>query len=400
MKILRYTLCFLLILALLSGAALAETYTDDWGNGITLNFEIDDSLLQPLDIFDAHYKLPLNNASDAQMAAAKDLINKAAGIIFNDDTPLELHKENSLGSAVIYAYNGEEWGDGNGVLLNSAYISCTKFDETVQYLYMESYIDNELSEYYPRNPDYPYPAERKDFYVEHDYMTHEEADAKARDFMSTMRGEDSPFDVVLRDWYGITHEQFSDFFDWATEHDMFKQPGVPSYFAGNDWTEKYDAYYLLYSYTYKGYPICDNVRTNYYGTADSAANPAGYIAETLINRDGFVYSNEAMLLECDYTPYQDTPALTLYEALDVLKNYLGGIKMSNPIEINRVYVEYLPYYIHDGNPDGSAVMLTFEPIWSFVTDMTTKYGRMENYMVYRVNARTGEIMTNGTGVIE
>ncbi len=399
MKILRYTLCFLLILALLSGAALAETYTDDWGNGITLNFEIDDSLLQPLDIFDAHYKLPLDTATDAQMAAAKDLIEKAAGIIFNDDTPLELHKENSLGDVVIYAYN-DEWGKGNGVLLNSAYIRCSKFDETVQYLYMESYIDTELSKYYSYTPDCPYPAERKDFYVEHDYMTHEEADAKARDFMSTMRGEDSPFDAVLRDWYGITHEQFSDFFDWAVEHNMFKEDGVPSYFAGNDWTEKYDAYYLLYSYTYKGYPICDNVRTGYYGTADSAANPAGYIAETLINRDGFVYSNEAMLLECDYTPYQDTPALTLYEALDVLKNYLGGIKGLNPIEINRVYVEYLPYYIHDGNPDGSAVMLTFEPIWSFVTDMTTKYGRMENYMVYRVNARTGEIMTNGTGVIE
>ena len=399
MKTLRVILCIMLAVALLTGAALAETYTDDWGNGITLDFEIDDSLLQPLDIFDAYYKLPLDTASDAQMAAAKDLINKAAEITFNDGITLELHKENSLGDVVIYAYN-DEWGNGNGVLLDSAYISCIKFDEVDQYLYMESYIDDELSEYYTHTSDCPYPAERKDFYVEHDYMTHEEADAMARDFMSTMRGEDSPFNVTLRDWYGITHEQFSDFFDWAAENNLFKEDGIPSYFAGNDWTEKYDAYYLLYSYTYKGYPICDNVRTSYSGTVDSSSNPRGYIAYTLINHDGFVYSNECMILECDYTPYQDTPALTLYEALDVLKSYLGGIKGLNPIEINRVYVEYLPYYVSGGNPNGSAVMLTFEPVWSFVTDMTTKYGLIENYKVYRVNGHTGEIMTNGTGVIE
>ena len=53
MKTLRAILCLMLTAALLSGAALAETYTDDWGNGVTLNFEIDDSLRQPLDIFDA-----------------------------------------------------------------------------------------------------------------------------------------------------------------------------------------------------------------------------------------------------------------------------------------------------------------------------------------------------------
>lgn len=103
-----------------------------------------------------------------------------------------------------------------------------------------------------------------------------------------------------------------------------------------------------------------------------------------------------MLFDCDYAPYEDTPALTLYEALDVLKSYLGGIKGLNPIEINRVYVEYLPYYTEGS----SSYKRTFEPIWSFVTDMTTKYGIIENYMVYRVNAHTGEIMTNGTGVIE
>ncbi len=396
MKTLRMILCLMLTAALLTGAALAETHTDDWGNGITLNFEIDDSLLQPLDIFDAHYKLPFQNASDEQIAAAKNLMQKAMELTFKGDIA-EIHEENEFGNLALIA-PGENIEEH--IYCSGRRISYLDSDETAQYMYMETTIDNYLSRFNPKSPDLSYPAEREDFYIEHDYMTHKEADTKARDFMSTMRGEDSPFDVVLRDWYGITHEQFSDFFDWATEHDMFKEPGVPSYFAGNDWTEKYDAYYLLYSYTYKGYPICDNIRTSYSGTVDSAADPAGYIAETLIDRDGFVYSNEAMLLECDYTPYQDTPALTLYEALDVLKSYLGGIKMANPIEINRVYVEYLPYYVHDGNPDEAAVMFSFEPIWSFVTDMTTKYGRMENYMVYRVNARTGAIMTNGTGVIE
>ena len=396
MKTLRMILCLMLTAALLTGAALAEAYTDDWGNGITLNFEIDDSLLQPLDIFDAHYKLPFQNASDEQIAAAKNLMQKAMELTFKGDIA-EIHEENEFGNLALIA-PGENIEEH--IYCSGRRISYLDSDETAQYMYMETTIDNYLSKFNPRSPDLSYPAEREDFYIEHDYMTHEEADAKARDFMSTMRGEDSPFDVVLRDWYGITHEQLSDCLNWCAEHDLFKSPGIPSYFAGNDWTEKYDAYYLLYSCTYKGYPICDNIQTAYYGTVDSAINPASFSTYALINRDGFVYSDEAMLLECDYTPYQDTPALTLYEALGVLKSYLGGIKMANPIEINRVYVEYLPCYVHDGNPDGVAVLLTFEPIWSFVTDMTTKYGRMENYMVYRVNARTGAIMTNGTGVIE
>ena len=397
MKILRCILCFLLVLTLLSGAALAETYTDDWGNGITLNFEIDDSLLQPLDIFDAHYKLP-KSPSDEQIAAAKDRLNKAMEIAFNGDI-LEIHNGKNAKDSTLYAYN-DEWGLGNGAIHGTSRIGCIKFDETSQYLYMEAIINDYLSIFYSSIPrDLSYPAKREDFCIDHDYMTHEEADAKARDFMSTMRGEDSPFDAVLRDWYGITHEQFSTCLDWAAENNLFKEDGVPSYFAGNDWTERYDAYYLLYSYTYKGYPICDNIRTNYYGIVDSLMNPTGLNVGGLIDRDGFVYIDEDTLFDCDYTPYEDTPALTLYEALDVLKSYFGNIKGLNPIEINRVYVEYLPYYVNNSDSD-TVYMLTFEPVWSFVTDMTTKYGLIENYKVYRVNAHTGEIMTNGTGVIE
>lgn len=64
MKTLRAILCLMLTASLLSGAALAEAYTAEWGD-VTLNFEIDDSLLQPLDIFDAAYPLPAENPTDA-----------------------------------------------------------------------------------------------------------------------------------------------------------------------------------------------------------------------------------------------------------------------------------------------------------------------------------------------
>ena len=396
MRKLRGLLCLLLAISLFPTTVLAETYTDDWGNGVTLNFEIDDSLLQPLDIFDAYYKLPLEEATDEQISAAKDLLQQTI-TAFGEETP-EIHEDTS-GSLTLRAYDNE-WGDDFGASYCGSQVSCINFDEVDQYMYMESYIDDQLSEFSSNTPDCQYPAEREDFYVEHDCMTHEDADAKAQSFMSSVRGEDSPFGVELRDWYGITHEQFADYLDWAAENNQFKEDGIPSYFAGNDWTEKYDAYYLLYSYTYKGYPICDNIRTGYTFLDDSLMNPAGYATDCLINRDGFVYASEFMLFDCDYAPYEDTPALTLYEALDVLKSHIGIISL-NPIEINRVYVEYIPYYVYKEGSD-TAYMITFEPVWNFVATITTtaQNGTNESSNVYRVNAHTGQIMTNGYGVIE
>ena len=225
-------------------------------------------------------------------------------------------------------------------------------------------------------------------------MTHEEADQKAQSFMTTMRAENSPFTAVLRDWYGITHEQFSDYFDWKVTHDDFKSAGTLELFAGNDWTKDYDAYYLLYSYAYKGYPVCDGVRTSYAG--DSARHYSSLNASTLIDRDGFVYTGEEVLFDCDYTPYADTPALTLDEALEVLKTYLGSLNGLNPITIKRVYVEYVPSMLEE-DPE---FRYTFEPVWNFVADMTANSGVLEDYIVYRVNAHTGEIMTSGGEIIK
>ena len=90
MKTLRMILCLMLTTALLTGAALAEAYTDDWGNGITLNFEIDDSLLQPLDIFDTSYYLPPQNPTNEQISAAKDSLQKALEMTLDGDIP-EIH---------------------------------------------------------------------------------------------------------------------------------------------------------------------------------------------------------------------------------------------------------------------------------------------------------------------
>lgn len=47
-----------------------------------------------------------------------------------------------------------------------------------------------------------------------------------------------------------------------------------------------------------------------------------------------------------------------------------------------------------------ACKYTFEPVWNFVADMTTNTGVLEDYIVYRVNGHTGEIMASGDGVIE
>ena len=395
MKTLRMILCLMLTAALLTGAALAEAYTDDWGNGITLNFEIDDSLLQPLDIFDTSYYLPPQNPTNEQISAAKDSLQKALEMTLDGDIP-EIHENIGSPDSTASLYASCKVGDNDvSFSLNFFQFSC--FDLVQEENYKGTYliIDDDFSRFSSfQSYLIDFPATRNDFYVEHDYMTHEEADTMLKTLLSTLRGKDSPFDVVLRDWYGITHEQIADVVHWISTHDDFYDHVYKSDF--DDWTNDYDSYYLLYSYTYKGYPVCDWVQTSYSGNIDSPIYPCGYDTTALINRSGFVKVDEFMLFDCDYAPYEDTPALTLYEALDVLKSYLGGIKGLNPIEINRVYVEYLPYFTEDD----LSYKRTFEPIWSFVTDMTTKYGRMENYMVYRVNARTGAIMTNGTGVIE
>ena len=394
MKTLRMILCLMLAAALLSGAALAETYTDDWGNGITLNFELDDSLLQPLDIFDASYRLDFNSTDEAR-DQAKALLQTAMEMTFKEEIP-EIFETVGTASGVVQLNAEREDDTSNERAHRDRYsISYCDILQSNQYLSMERDLDETLSALYGDQDSFSYPAARDDFYVEHDFMTHDEADAKARAFMTAMRGEDSPFDVVLRDWYGITHEQFSDYFDWKLQHNDFKSAQTLNYFTGDDWTEKYDAYYLLYSYTYKGYPVCDNARTSYSDT-NSALHYSGSSSDCLINRDGFVYANEYMLFDCDYTPYKDTPALTLYEALDVLKEYLGTLNGLNPIAINRVYVEYAAHM----QSDDPACKYTYEPIWNFVADMTTDSGVLEEYIVYRVNGHTGEIMTNGYGIIQ
>ena len=95
-------------------------------------------------------------------------------------------------------------------------------------------------------------------------------------------------------------------------------------------------------------------------------------------------------------PYADTPALTLDEALEVLKTYLGSLNGLNPITIKRVYVEYVPSMLEE-DPE---FRYTFEPVWNFVADMTTNSGVLEDYIVYRVNGHTGEIMTSSGEIIK
>lgn len=397
-KTLRTVLCLMLAISLFSGAALAETvetYTDDWGNGVTLDFEIDDSLLQTLDIFDAYYKLPLQDASEEQITTAKDLLQQAI-MTFHEETPTITESETHDGYA-LYALS-DEWGDGYEASYSGSEIECRNEAATEHYMNMEVELDSYLSKF-SKTSDSAYKAVRNDFYTEHDYMTHDEADDQAQSFMSTVCGEGSPFGVVLRDWYGMTGDQFFDFFYWKAKNNLLNEESNLTCFTGEDWSEKYDSYYLLYSYTYKGYPICDDIQTSYYGSYDSLSEPTGFSTSCLINRDGLVYAGEDMLFDCDYTPYEDTPALTLYEALDVLKSSLGDSTLLNPIEINRVYVEYVPYYVYSDDSK-TAYKLTFEPVWNFVADMTTKKGVVENAMVYRVNAHTGDIMTDGTGIIE
>ena len=392
MKKLRTVLSLLLAVMLLSGAALAETYTADWGDGVTLNFEIDDSLRQPLDIFDAAYSLDLEPTDD-NLNQAKALMQKGMELTFKGAIPAVQQTTYSTGFPYLSAVNED---DQYGERFSRSRFSTNYLDvyRDYQYVSMEIDLDDCLSTLHGKQNEFSYPAKREDYAVEHDYMTHEEADQKAQAFMTAMRAENSPFTAVLRDWYGITHEQFSDYFDWKVTHNDFKNVETLDLFAGNDWTKDYDAYYLLYSYAYKGYPVCDGVRTSYAG--DSARHYSSLNARTLIDRDGFVYTGEEVLFDCDYTPYADTPALTLDEALDTLKMYLGSLNGLNPITIKRVYVEYVPSMLEE-DPE---CRYTFEPVWNFVADMTTDSGVLEDYIVYRVNGHTGEIMTNGDGIIK
>lgn len=394
MKTLRMILCLMLAAALFTGAALAETYTADWGNGITLNFEIDDSLRQPLDIFDATYPLPAENPTDEERAQARTRLQKAMELTFKGPLPEIFETIGSTSGLVgLYASNTDDQYEERAGLSRFA-IGYTDAAKSRQYLSMEVSLDEGLSAFRRDRDEFSYPAKHEDYAVEHDYMTHEEADQKAQSFMTAMRAENSPFTAVLRDWYGITHKQFSEYFDWKVAHNDFKNVETLDLFAGNRWTKNYDAYYLLYSYTYKGYPVCDTVRTSY--TGDSARFYSGLNARTFIDRDGFVYTSEEVLFDCDYTPYQDTPALTLDEALEVLKTYLGSLNGLNPITIKRVYVEYVPSMAEE-DPE---CRYTFEPVWNFVADMTTNSGVLEDYIVYRVNGHTGEIMTSGDGIIK
>lgn len=391
MKTLRMILCFVLAAVLLTGAALTETYTAEWGD-VTLNFEIDDSLRQPLDIFDAAYSLDLEPTDD-NLNQAKALMQKGMELTFKGAIPAVQQTTYSTGFPYLSAINED---DKYGERFSRSRFSTNYFDiyRNYQYVSMEIDLDDCLSTLHGKQNEFSYPAKREDYAVEHDYMTHEEADQKAQSFMTAMRAENSPFTAVLRDWYGITHKQFSEYFDWKVAHNDFKNVETLDLFAGNRWTKNYDAYYLLYSYAYKGYPVCDTVRTSY--TGDSARHYSGLNARTLIDRDGFVYTSEEVLFDCDYTPYQDTPALTLDEALEVLKTYLGSLNGLNPITIKRVYVEYVPSMVEED----PACKYTFEPVWNFVADMTTSTGTLEEYIVYRVNGHTGEIMTSGDGSIK
>lgn len=395
----RFCLILCLLLAALSASpALAEVYTDEWDNGVTLNFEIDASLLQPLDIFDVIFRFDRDDSSDEELSERKALLQKAMEITFKDAIPEIMEVPKDSASLLLKAYDNE-WGDGKCAWLHESSLSCFNFDIRKNYKGAHEFIDTDYSRFSTFQFDLAdFPATREDFFVEHDFMTHEEADAQAQAFMTALRGEDSPFKAVLRDWYGITHEQVADVVHWIREHDDIYdykyKADIDEELDTYEWTDVYDCYYLLYSYTYKGYPICDWFQTYYAGNSLTGISHSGYSTEFLISREGFIEAHESMLLDCDASPYEDTPALTLYEALDVLKEYLGVIPGLNPIEITRVYVEYLPYRL-----EGSSITI-FEPIWSFVADTTTDYGVLEDYMVYRVNGHTGAIMTNGTGVIE
>lgn len=394
MKVKCILISLLLIVMLSSTMATAqgERYYEELDCGVTFDFEIDEKLLQPLDIFDVPSGYCEYNLSDEARAAGETFLQKGINLIYPEaGLKIHDHTDSYWGFVSLIASNEQSDNGRRG-----------SFSATELYLYDSSRLSQYISLPYalksalecgPEEGDYPVEAE--DCQIDHDYMTHEEADEQTRALLKQTSPEDSPFEPVLREWISFTHDQLSDLHDWKIEHnDYYYTENIADYFAGEEWTEEYDGYYLEYSYTYKGYPVCDWKQTIYALSADSSVSPGGLYTDCLIDRSGYVSFTNPVCFTCDYTPYEDTPALTLYEALDVVREYLGGIIWLNPLTITRVYVEYLPH-----SAEGVSTQ-TYEPIWSFVSDMSAKFGVIENYQVYRVNGRTGEIMTNGHGVIE
>ena len=106
MKTLRMILCFVLAAVLLTGAALTETYTAEWGD-VTLNFEIDDSLRQPLDIFDAAYSLDLEPTDD-NLNQAKALMQKDMELTFKGAIPAVQQTTYSTGFPYLSAVNEDD----------------------------------------------------------------------------------------------------------------------------------------------------------------------------------------------------------------------------------------------------------------------------------------------------
>lgn len=396
----RRILISLLLMVMFSATmstAQGERYYEELDCGVIFDFEIDEKLLQPLDIFDVPRGYCEDDLSDEARAAAEAFLQKGIDLIYPDEG-LEIHE-----------YTDSYWGFVYLIASNDTSDSGRRgsFSMTELYLYDSSRLSQYINLPETLKTDIErtaiesdlengcYPAAAEDYQFDHDFMTLEEADEQTRSLLRQTSPEDSPFEPVLREWISFTHDQLSDLHDWKIEHnDYYYTENIADYFAGEEWTKDYDGYYLEYSYTYKGYPVCDWKQTMYSGSVDSPINPKGLNTSCQIDRTGYVCFENPACFTCDYTPYEDTPALTLDEALDVVREYLGGINWLNPLTITRVYVEYLPH-----STEGKTET-TYEPIWNFVSDMMTKYGILENYQVYRVNGHTGEIMTNGQGIIE
>ena len=160
MKTLRTILCLMLTAALLSGAALAEAYTDDWGD-VTLNFEIDDSLRQPLDIFDAAYPLPAENPTDEERAQARTRLQKAMELTFKGAIPAVQQTTYSTGFPYLSAVNED---DQYGERFSRSRFSTNYFDiyRNYQYMSMEIDLDDCLSTLHGKQNEFSYPAKRED----------------------------------------------------------------------------------------------------------------------------------------------------------------------------------------------------------------------------------------------
>lgn len=159
MKTLRAILCLMLTAALLSGAALAETYTAEWGD-VTLNFEIDDSLRQPLDIFDAAYSLDLE-PTDNNLNQAKALMQKGMELIFKGAIPAVQQTTYSTGFPYLSAVNED---DQYGERFSRSRFSTNYFDiyRNYQYMSMEVSLDEGLSAFRRDRNEFSYPAKRED----------------------------------------------------------------------------------------------------------------------------------------------------------------------------------------------------------------------------------------------